>query len=233
MPKFYPAPELRGLLDGAGLTVKAVWGLKQSTWGHWTAFPKVSIFGGWKGESSNPVASLRHSRRSQEEYPFIQRKCPEQVHPYQPSHSQLARAQKPLSRPAGQLTGSLAQKAQRAELTREASWQSSPTLSPNPFLLRDAVAPVGSLWRRSWRRHRAGGLYGRPPEVHPPFFSHLYPTVHPSSELKWSQMPRLSPDSSPDADERRRSQQDALGSAVLKSGAVLACTCAPTRISPS
>ena len=61
MPKFYPAPELRGLLEGAGLTVKAVWGLKQSTWGHWTAFPKVSILWGWKGESSNPVASLRHS----------------------------------------------------------------------------------------------------------------------------------------------------------------------------
>ena len=61
LPKFYPAPELRGLLEGAGLTVKAVWGLKQSTWGHWTAFPKVSILWGWKGESSNPVASLRHS----------------------------------------------------------------------------------------------------------------------------------------------------------------------------
>ena len=84
---------------------------------------------------------------------------------------------------------------------------------------------MDSLWRRSWSRRRAGRLCGCPPEVHPPFFSHLHPIIHPSSELKWSQMPRLSSFSSPDTDmvatdKRRSSQQDA-PSVVLKSGAML------------
>ena len=87
------------------------------------------------------------------------------------------------------------------------------------------MAPVDSLWRRSWSRRRAGRLCGCPPDVHPPFFSHMHPIIHPSSELKWSQMPRLSSFSSPDtdtvaADKRRSSQQDSL-SVVLKSGAML------------